>query len=94
MDGVLNLLSLARSAPGQAVAVPGTGLEVLALEGPQARTLEQPLWLATLEGELIVDLPHGDFRILKAGDSLRLEPPLSITLNPLESAVVVQQRSK
>jgi hypothetical protein len=91
MDGVLNLLALARSAPGQAVGVPGTGLEVLALSAPQARTLQAPLWLLVLEGELIVDLPHGDFRILKAGDSLRLEPPLDIALNPLESTVVLQQ---
>ncbi len=47
------------------------------------------VWLLVLEGELIIDLPHGDFRVLKVGDSVHLgdERGEQITLTPLQEAV-------
>lgn len=44
------------------------------------------LWLVVLEGELIIDLPHGDFRVLKVSDSVQLGGE-QVTLTPLQGAV-------
>lgn len=87
----MNLLSLARTGAGTPEAVPGTDLEVLALEQATVLTLERPVWLACLQGEVILDLPHGDFRVLKAGDSVHLDAGLSLTMNPLDEAVLLQR---
>ena len=87
----LNLITLAKGNPSGS-AVPGTGLETLLVETKESLRLEQPLWLLVLDGELIIDLPYGDFRILKAGDCIHLEQDLKVSLQPLESAVVVRQR--
>ena len=87
----LNLINLAKSGVGEVLTVPQTDFKVQALFEPQPLELERPLWLLVLEGELIVDLPHGDFRTLKKGDSLRLEAPLKVTLTPLESTVMLQR---
>lgn len=86
----LNLLTLARSHPG-GTPVPGTGLEVLAVQQSVRQRLEQACWLLVLDGELIVDLPHGDFRILKAGESLRLPAGLEVSWQALGGAVVLRQ---
>ena len=86
----LNLLDLARSSLAEPQAVPGTGLEVLALREAVGFGLERPVWLLALVGELIIDLPHGDFRVLKVGDSVRLEAGLTVTLTPLEETVLLR----
>ncbi len=75
---------------GEPQAVPGTGLEVLALQEAVGVGLERPTWLLALTGELIIDLPHGDFRVLKTGDSIKLEAGLTITLTPLEETVLLR----
>lgn len=81
----LNLLHLAKAEPGVAKSVLSGDLSVQALTAPL--TLKPAaLWLLVLEGEIIADLPHGDFRVLKVGDSLRLEAPEAV-LTPLEEAV-------
>lgn len=85
----LNLLHLARGDPGNPKAVPGTDLQVQALAEPVPLD-GAPIWLLLLEGKLIVDLPHGDFRLLKVGDSLALHAPHA-TLTPLEAAVVLRR---
>lgn len=83
----LNLLDLAKAASGDAKSALERELWVQALQGPL--TLEPATtWLLLLEGELIVDLPHGDFRILKVGDSVRLGAERAV-LRPLQDAVVL-----
>jgi hypothetical protein len=86
----LNVLSLARSSDKPS-SIPNTSLELLALRKVQHVTLEQNLWLLVLEGELIIDLPFGDFRVLKVGDSLQLAKGLTVKMEPLEETVLVQQ---
>ena len=87
----LNLLGLARGNPSGS-SVPGTALEVLYLSAASREELSAPWWLLVLEGELILDLPHGDFRVLKTGDSLHLSAGLRLDWQPLEAAVVLRQR--
>lgn len=86
----LNVLSLARSSDKPS-SIPNTTLELLALRKTQHVTLEQNLWLLVLEGELIIDLPHGDFRVLKVGDSLQLAKGLQVKMEPLEETVILRQ---
>jgi hypothetical protein len=86
----LNLLSLAKSSD-QASSIPNTPLEVFSLNKKQVITLEQNLWLLVLEGELIIDLPHGDFRMLNVGDSLQLAKGLTVKMEPLEETVMLRQ---
>jgi len=66
----LNLAALARSAGGEPCEVPGWPLEAQSLVVPTAVAGDRARWLVVLEGEVIVDLPSGDFRVLKAGDGL------------------------
>jgi len=86
----LNLLGLAKAGAGQVAPVPGTGLEVLLLDEGRPATIATASWLAVLEGELIVDLPHGDFRILQQGDSLHLPAGLEVGFEPLKPTVVLR----
>ncbi|MGL4609652.1 MAG: hypothetical protein ACRCYY_08195 [Trueperaceae bacterium] len=86
----LNILSLARSSH-QASSIPNTTLEVFALVKKQNVTLENNTWLLVLEGEAILDLPYGDFRVLKVGDSLQLAKGLQMTMEPLEDTVILRQ---
>lgn len=81
----LNLLNLAKAEPGLPKSALTRDLSVQALT--ETITLAPAgLWLLVLEGELIVDLPHGDFRVLKVGDSVRLEAE-RVVLTPLPEAV-------
>ena len=87
----LNLISLAKSGAGEVHAIPQTAFSVQALSEPQPLVLEDNVWLLVLEGELIIDLPHGDFRTLQKGDGLLLEAPLEATLTPLVETVILQR---
>ena len=85
----LNLLNLAKAEPGHAKSALTDGLSVLALTEPLTLSPVK-LWLVVLGGELIIDLPHGDFRVLKVGDSVQLGDEQSgeeVTLTPLQEAV-------
>jgi hypothetical protein len=86
----LNILSLARSSDKPS-SIPNTTLEVLSLVKKQNVTLEKNTWLLVLEGELILDLPFGDFRVLKVGDSLQLAKGLQVKMEPLEETVILRQ---
>jgi hypothetical protein len=86
----LNVLSLARSSDKPS-SIPNTGLEVFSLSKKQTLTLEQNTWFLVLEGELIIDLPFGDFRVLKVGDSLQLAKGLQVKMEPLEETVILRQ---
>lgn len=85
----LNLPSLARTGAGAPQAVPGTLFEVSYVEQRSEERLEDDRWLLLLSGELIIDLPHGDFRILEAGDSLRLPRGVVISCQPVQPAVLL-----
>lgn len=85
----LNLPSLARTGAGTPQAVPGTPFEVSYVEERSEERLDGDRWLLLLSGELIIDLPHGDFRILEAGDSLRLPRGVAISCQPVQAAVVL-----
>ena len=81
----LNLLHLAKAEPGVAKGALAHDLSVQALS--EALTLTPArVWLLVLEGELIIDLPHGDFRVLNVGDSVQVEGE-RVVLTPLPSAV-------
>ena len=81
----LNLLNLAKAEPGHPKSALTRDLSVQALT--ETITLAPArVWLLVLEGELIVDLPHGDFRVLRVGDSVRLDAE-RVTLTPLQAAV-------
>jgi hypothetical protein len=86
----LNVLSLARSSD-KVSSIPNTTLEVLSLSKKQTLTLAQNTWLLVLEGEVIIDLPYGDFRVLNVGDSLQLAKGLHLKLEPLEETVLLRQ---
>ncbi len=85
----LNLISLAKAGAGEVETVPGTEFSVQMLSEAQRLTTENELWLLALAGELIIDLPHGDFRVLKTGEIIRLEPGLKLKLTPLEPTVLL-----
>lgn len=81
----LNLLHLAKAEPGGPKSALERDLSVQALLEPVTFAPAE-LWLLVLEGELIVDLPHGDFRVLGVGDSVRLSAERAV-LTPLQAAV-------
>lgn len=63
--------------------MPGTELEVQALQQRQDLTLEGDCLLFVQEGKLIVDLPLGDYRVLEQGDSILLPPGIPLALQPV-----------
>jgi len=89
----LNLLGLARAAGEGAALVPGTELSVRRVAERREEALPSASWLLVLEGRLIVDLPHGDFRILERGDALHLPAGLTLTLQPVEGEALLLWRA-
>ena len=87
---VVALSALARSHP-EGVVLPGTNLSVSVVSEKRDFVLESDLWLLVLEGELIIDLPFGDFRILKVGESLQLPQDLKVSWQPLDEVVLLKQ---
>lgn len=85
---VLHLRRLAQSSQGSPVSLPGTDLWLHTLAMRQSLTLAQGCWLALLAGELIIDLPEGDFRVLKLHDLIALAPG-QYGLVPLGACVVL-----
>lgn len=91
LEQPLNLIQLARSGGGLPLAVPGRPLEVHAVPAGYAETPPGPLWLLLLSGELIVDLPFGDFRMLRPGDSLTVPAGTPLSYQPVEESVVLRR---
>ncbi len=86
----LNLSGLAGTNQGQPVKVPGTALSVQSVTERVQFTPQTPQWFLVLEGELIIDLPYGDFRILKTGDFLRLAADTSAHLEPVAPVILIR----
>lgn len=86
---VVNLLALAKSNP-EGISLPGTDLAVRVIADKAEMTLDSDLWVLVLEGELIIDLPYGDFRILKVGESLQLNAGLTISWQPLDEVIILR----
>jgi len=80
---VLNLKSLAEATKGSAL-ISGTGMQVERISGKRRLEPTSNLLIVVLEGELIIDLPYGDFRILRKNDSLQLSENIEATLNPVD----------
>ncbi len=80
----LNLLHLAKTEPG----TPNALFHDLSVQAIAEPTTLAPAdrWLLVLEGKLIIDLPHGDFRVLGVGDSVQLRAERAV-LTPLQAAV-------
>jgi hypothetical protein len=85
---VLNLINLAKGSSSSS-NVPGTKLEVLVITKPKELNSKKELWVLVLEGELIIDLPFGDFRVLKDGDSLNVPANTAITFQPVEDTTIL-----
>lgn len=86
---VLKLPTLARSRVGRAFVLPEiVNMEVLALEQPSIQVPRKTFYLC-LEGELLIDLPYGNFVHLYSGDCVTLEAEISRTLVPVGRAVVL-----
>ena len=87
-NGSGTLLPLARLAPrAGAFQLPGwPGLQVLRLSAPQSGKARRLYVL--LEGELLVDLPGGDYLHLRPGDAAEVTG--SHTLTPLGEVVVLE----
>lgn len=86
---VLNLPALASSALGEAVAVPGQPFSVQQLLAPAVLYGAVPRWLTVLRGEVIVDLPSGDFRVLRSGDGVAFAPGSQATVRSVASPALL-----
>lgn len=86
----LNLSGLASAGDGLPVKVPGTTLSVQRVSERGRFTPQTPQWFLVLEGEVIIDLPHGDFRILKTGDFLRIGKGEPTHLEPISPVVLLR----
>lgn len=86
----LNLVALAKGNP-KGSTVPGTKLEAFIVEKEALHELSADIWIMVIQGELIIDLPYGDFRLLKKGDSLHLERGTKVSFEPLKEVVALRQ---
>lgn len=85
----LHLAALAHSAAGEAIEVPGADLRLQRIAEGHEPELNASMWLVVLDGRVIVDLPHGDFRVLERLDALRLPARLGCRLVPVDGAAIV-----
>ena len=66
----LHFVRLAAGSPGVWVALPGGGLRVIQLVGQVS--MDVAGWVLCLKGEVVIDLPDGDFVRLRAGEGYQL----------------------
>ncbi|MEM7735646.1 MAG: hypothetical protein AAF267_07625 [Deinococcota bacterium] len=85
---VLNLLDLASGADQHPVPALGAVLEQVT--DPEPRHVLPDQWYMVLAGELIIDLPYGDFRILRANDLLVFDEAVDVTLTPVEDVTLLR----
>ncbi len=85
----VSVTGLARAAGDVGAPVPGRPWVAARLERPTAWTLVRPRWLLAIDAAVIVDLPHGDFRVLQRGDALELPGDLAVTIQPVKEAATL-----
>ncbi|MEM6431030.1 MAG: hypothetical protein AAF708_17465 [Deinococcota bacterium] len=84
----LNLLALARGA--DQYPLPELTAMLEQVTDPEPRHVLPGQWYLVLEGELIIDLPYGDFRILRASELLVFDEATDVTLTPVEDVTLLQ----
>ena len=85
---IVNLLNLAKNSTGQ-VNIANTSFLVERIAKKRKEQLPKDTWLLCLAGELILDLPYGDFRILRKGDAVYLPKGLGCSFNPVDPSIVL-----
>ncbi|MBB6099591.1 hypothetical protein HNR42_003044 [Deinobacterium chartae] len=87
---VWHLPRLAASLGGEPLALPGAPGKLLTweLRAPRMDLAQRSVYLC-LEGELLLDLPHGDFVHLRPLEACRIEAQVARTLTPVERASVL-----
>ena len=84
---VVGVFGLARAAGEAGTALPGRAWVAARIERRVDWCLTTPRWLLALDAALIVDLPHGDFRVLQRGDAVELPAGVDLALQPVGDAV-------
>ena len=85
----VSVTGLARAAGEAGAPVPGRPWVAARLEGPTRWSLARPRWLFAVDAAVIVDLPHGDFRVLQRGDALEIPAGLTVSLQPVKEAATL-----
>ena len=85
----VSVTGLARAAGEAGAPVPGRPWVAARLERSTTWSLERSRWLLAVDAAVIVDLPHGDFRVLQRGDALELPAGLAVALQPVKEAATL-----
>lgn len=86
---VVGVLGLATAAGEAGAALPGRPWVAARLERRVSWRLTRPRWLLALDGAAIVDLPHGDFRMLQRGEAVELPAGVEAAVQPIGDAVAL-----
>jgi hypothetical protein len=85
----VSVTGLARAAGAAGAPIPGRPWVAARLERAATWTLARRRWLLAVDAAVIVDLPHGDFRVLQRGDALELPAGLAVALQPVKEAATL-----
>lgn len=86
----LHLARLAQATPDAPLELPESGGRLSSLHLTHKHSLEPiEAWYVVLSGELLIDLPHGQFVHLRAGETYRAPAGLARTLSPVREASVL-----
>ncbi|GGJ81340.1 hypothetical protein [Deinococcus aquiradiocola] len=88
MPEALHLARLAQSSPERALTLPGGAVRILSLTKAQDGGTDA-CWFVCLNGTLLLDLPHGDFVTLRAGEAYRTEAGVARRLTPVGQVTVL-----
>ncbi|ADV68338.1 hypothetical protein [Deinococcus maricopensis] len=88
-SGSLHLVRLAQATPDTRVALPGSA--ALAALHVTRKTPDAPsgAWYVLLDGELVLDLPGGQFAHLRAGETYFVPDGAACTLTPVGAATIL-----
>lgn len=84
----LHLVRLAQATPDHTLDLPHGALRTLHLTRKRQDEARAG-WYICLAGEVLLDLPHGDFVHLRAGEGCRLGPDTPRTLTPVGEATLL-----
>ncbi|AFZ68724.1 hypothetical protein [Deinococcus peraridilitoris] len=86
----LHLARLSQATPDEALDLPESGGALCTLHLTRKRSDEaQGCWYVCLSGELLIDLPHGNFVHLRAQETCRVPEGVARTLTPVREATVL-----